>query len=292
MTYDDWVKYKVATGLVHSEQLQAKLLKKLTDPKYKWANLKKEIEEEHATDKVTNAIDRQMQTSQINQLRIKNKSPQTVQTITKGNNDQVNYNLEFRFNLAKDCQQWGRHGQRRAPKPCNQCGFVPFFKCNAHFQPRPQQPQPFQIRGRPFRERLQIVREAEGNENDDAEYNNTLNMIAVRPNPDPLDPDAMPTTAVTEYDRDEHGNPIMPNARQTPLLYTFIREDKRIIHNPFSNPKTYRQVNTPITEVLCLVDSGCVQSVCHPNMAKACGLKIDHTDNLTSQECMPEMEAA
>ena len=284
MMYDEWLQYKIICGLVHSEQLRSKLLKKMTEPGFNLQKLKKFIIEEQATERVTSAIDRHLQISHVNQLSSYKRQVST--------NKADNYQRQQRAQAPMPrvpFQARQRPSMTRPPlpratsKPCHQCGFTPFFRCTQHYQPRLQQPQPFQFKAKPFQRRVQVVREAEGNEpdDDDADYVNTINMISVRANPRPLDPDAIPTTAGPEYDRNEYGNPIMPNPRQTPLLYAFIRADRRIIHNPFSNPRQYRQVNTPITEVLCLADSGCVQSVCHPNMARACGLEIDRSDITT-----------
>ena len=53
MTYDELVKYKIVTGLVHSDDLRARLLKKLTNRDFTSIQVKKEIAEHQATEKVS-----------------------------------------------------------------------------------------------------------------------------------------------------------------------------------------------------------------------------------------------
>ena len=269
MTPDCWIKHKIATGLVHSEQLRNKLLKKLTDPKYKSFNLKKDIEEETATDKVTNAIDRQAHVSQINQLSeyrrqiSSNRSNNYQKHQWQPGGLQPRIPTQPRPRLSNTRPPWTRPTSRA----CHQCGYTPFFECKDHFRPRPRQPGPFQSRGRP---NVQAIREAEEDYDDETQYNNTLNTVTIIPHTDLSDSCA---TMSTKFERNEFGNPIMPTTRQTPLLYAFIRESRKRPHEILSTSS-----NTHITEVLCLADSGCVRSVCHPSMARKCGLRINHND--------------
>ena len=277
MKHDDLVKYKIATGLVHSETLRTKLLKNLTDPKYTTYKLKKEIEEHTATEKVTSVIEKQMQVSQVNQLSTykKNVSSSRAQ----------GYQQRFRQNhqLPRIPFQPRPNSFRpSAPRPgsnnaCRQCGFIPFYNCQTHFRPRQQQQQLRQPR--PFQQRVHQIREpdmpeatASNDQEDDDIYVNTLSTLADVSDRQINALDIALTQVGRQYPRDQNGLPRMPNQRQTPLLYAFIRQDKRRNYYPFYN------VQTPITEVLCMADSGAVQSVMHPNLARLCALEIDYAD--------------
>ena len=262
MTPDCWIKHKIATGLVHSEQLRNKLLKKLTNPKYKSYDLKKDIEEETATDKVTNAIDRQVNASQVNQLSdykrqiTSNRSNNYQKQQWQSGGLQPRIPSQPRPRLSNARPPW----MRPTSRACHQCGYTPFFECREHFRPRPRTPAPFQSRGRP---NIQTLREAEEDEEGESQFSNTLNTVTNIPNA---------CAAMTaNFERNEFGNPIMPTGKQTPLLYAFIREKK-------SHESLPSLPNSHVTEVLCLADSGCVRSVCHPSMARKCGLRINHND--------------
>ena len=276
MTSDCWIKHKIVTGLVHSEQLRTKLLKKLTDPKYKSINLKKDIEEETATDKVTNAIDRN--TSQINQIStykrqaFSNRSDNYQKQQWQSSGLQPRIPFQPRPRVSNTRPPWTRPSSRS----CHQCGFTPFFECSEHFRPRQRPPRPHQQRNQP---NVQTIGEAGENEDDATPYDNTLNTIVVKQYPISS---RSRTMTENEYHRNEYGNPIMSNEKQTPLLYAFIRKIGRRSHD---HPKPYLKTQTPATEVLCLADSGCVQSVCHPSMARRCGLRIDHNDHIDQNVC-------
>ena len=275
MKYDDMVKYKIATGLVHSEALRTKLLKNLTDPKYSTYKLKKEIVEHTATDKVTSVIEKQLHVPQVNQLSTYKKNISS--------NRAQGYQQRFRQPPLPRIPFQPRTNSYRpsAPRPglnnaCRQCGTTPFYNCLAHYRPRQQQNQ---RQPRPFQHRVNVLREPEGNEvvaaneqEDDELYVNTLNTLSHRSDNHINALDINLVQVGRQYPRDRNGLPRMPNERQTPLLYAFIRQHVRRNYFPFHD------VQTPVTEVLCMADSGAVQSVIHPNLARLCNLDIDYND--------------
>ena len=275
MKYDDMVKYKIATGLVHSEALRTKLLKNLTDPKYSTYKLKKEIVEHTATDKVTSVIEKQLHVPQVNQLSTYKKNISS--------NRAQGYQQRFRQPPLPRIPFQPRTNSYRpsAPRPglnnaCRQCGTTPFYNCLAHYRPRQQQNQ---RQPRPFQHRVNVLREPEGNEvvaaneqEDDELYVNTLNTLSHRSDNHINALDINLVQVGRQYPRDRNGLPRMPNERQTPLLYAFIRQHVRRNYFPFHD------VQTPVTEVLCMADSGAVQSVIHPNLARLCNLDIDNND--------------
>ena len=273
MQYDDLVKYKIATGLVHSDALRTKLLKNLTDPKYTTYKLKKEINEHTATDKVTSVIEKQLHVSQVNQLSTYKKNVSS--------NRAQNYQQRFRPPPPRvPFQPRPNFYRPTAPRPgvnnaCRQCGVTPFYNCAAHFRPRQQQQQ--QRQPRPFQHRVNQIREPEVAEpsapveqDEDDLYVNTISTLVETNHINELDINL--TQVGRQYPRDANGLPRMPNQRQTPLLYAFIRQDKKRCYWPFHS------IQTPVTEVLCMADSGAVQSVMHPNLARLCNLEIDYAD--------------
>ena len=276
MKYDDLVKYKIATGLVHSESLRTKLLKNLTDPKYTTFKLKKEIVEHTATDKVTSVIEKQLHVSQVNQLSTYKKNVSS--------NRNQGYQQRFRHSAPMPrvpFQPRTNVYRPNGPRPgannaCRQCGMTPFYNCTAHFRPRQQQQQVRQPR--PFQHRVNAIREPEApqaaveGEIEDDFYVNTLNTLVDKSDSHLNALDINLVQVGRQYPRDQNGLPRMPNQRQTPLLYAFIRQDVRRRYYPFYN------VQTPVTEVLCMADSGAVQSVMHPDLARLCNLDVDYTD--------------
>ena len=277
MKYDDLVKYKIATGLVHSESLRTKLLKNLTDPKYTTFKLKKEIVEHTATDKVTSVIEKQLHVSQVNQLSTYKKNVSS--------NRNQGYQQRFRHSAPMPrvpFQPRTNVYRPNGPRPgannaCRQCGMTPFYNCTAHFRPRQQQQQVRQPR--PFQHRVNAIREpeapqaaVEGEIEEDDFYVNTLNTLVDKSDSHLNALDINLVQVGRQYPRDQNGLPRMPNQRQTPLLYAFIRQDVRRRYYPFYN------VQTPVTEVLCMADSGAVQSVMHPDLARLCNLDVDYTD--------------
>ena len=280
MEYDDFVKYKIVTGLVHSEALRSKLLTKLNEPDFTSYKVKKAIQEYQATEKVTKAIDKHIGLQQVNQVSTYKRQ----QTSSRSNNYQQRQGPAPMPRVPFAPRPSRPPFQQSKNLACRQCGFTPFFHCQQHYRPRQQQRSQPQRHPAPFSRRIQVISEDQAHEgaaaaSDDAYYVNTVNAITDMASVmalDKIDPEVIPVTAGPDYDTDHNGNPVMPNRRQTPLIYCYIREDRRRNYNDAD--KTFVQVNTPITKILALADSGCVQTVMHPNLARQCGLTVDHTD--------------
>ena len=282
MRPDEILKFKIATGLVHSEVLRNKLLNKLNDIKYSLSQLKKEIIEQTATDKVTSAIEKQFHISQVNQLSTYKKNV--------ASNRSQGYQLRFRTSTPVQrpptnpfprlpFQPRPSTHRPTTPRPgfdnsCRQCGFTPFYECAAHYRPR----QPAMLRQpRPFQNRVNQLREPNETHEpvhpaDPEEEQHYVNTLVDKSNKHLNALDINMVQVGRQYPRDANGLPRMPNQRQTPLLYAYIRQDTRRRYHPFQN------IQTPVTEVLCMADSGAVQSVMHPNLARLCALEIDYND--------------
>ena len=155
----------------------------------------------------------------------------------------------------------------RSPNACHTCGLVPYYQCH-HFTQR-QRPQGRGGAGprQQFNRHNAIQANDADFEDEDPNFVNTISTVydstfmAFE-----IDPDVQYSTHTRDFPRDENGLPMMPNWRQTPLLYAFVRLDKRRYPN-VQDRSMYYQKDTPITEVLCLPDTGCVQSVCHVDLA-------------------------
>ena len=285
LQFDAILKYKIVTGLIHAPVLRAKLLRKLTDPEFDSLKLKREIAEYEASEKCTNAIDkfasssvnnlsqyRQQQTQfKLDNYRQRGQAPFPIR-------NQRPFAPRQPFQNQRPTVRFNQPRSTTSVNACRTCGFVPFFNCQ-HYknrgQPRNRQPNFNQ------RRHMEIQANSRDLEHDsDDNFVNTISNVYFSLNAIELDPDVQPVTHVRELPRDDHGLPVMPNQRQTPLIYAFVREDKRRYPNP-NDRSVFFQVHTPITEALCLPDTGAASSVIHPDLARQCSLTIDQRDNVS-----------
>ena len=270
LTVDSLVKYKITTGLIHSPVLRAKLLRKLTEDDFDLLKLKREIAEYEASEKVTSALDK-MAVSQVNQMSAYRH--QQTQRKLDGYRPQAPPPFQprgqrpFLPRTRASSFRPGPFTRPRSPNACHTCGSVPYYQCH-HFTQR----QRLQGRGgagprQQFNRHNAIQANDADFEDEDPNFVNTISTVydssimAFE-----VDPDVQYSTHAREFARDENGLPMMPNWRQTPLLYAHVRLDKRRYPN-VQDRSMYYQKDTPITEVLCLPDTGCVQSVCHVDLA-------------------------
>ena len=262
LTVDAIVKYKIVTGLVHTPVLRSKLLRKLTEEDFDLLKMKREIAEYEASEKVTSAIDR-MAVSSVNQMSAY-RNQQTQRKLDgyrpRGPPPFQNRGQRpfFPRNQATSIRP-GQQARPRSPNACHVCGFIPYHQCK-HFTQR----QRYSGRGgsdavRPSVNRHNAIQASETEfEDDDPNFVNTITTVY-----DSTcmmfegEKDIRFVQHAREFPRDKYGLPCMPNWRQTPLLYAYVRLDEQ----------TYSNTN-PVTEVLCLPDTGAVQSVCHVDLAR------------------------
>ena len=268
------IKYKMITGLTQDEKLRARLLRLAETKNFDNMMLKEEVSSYEATKKVANAIDKQLNGGQVQQIS-QYRSQQRVQKQSQYRHTQPFRGAQQRPSVRPQMRPFQNQTRMQFIRPqlrgqpdlrCRACGFWPFFECKQHVKSAEAAAAGRKKYGHLINRNVNVIDQPEADENEEHLYVNTINAIE----------DVVPTMDDGMYDRDENGLPIMTNPARTPLLFAFVRQDKR----EWLDEGCFRRVPTPITEVLCLPDSGCAKTIMHPKLAKMCQFEIDNTDNI------------
>ena len=274
LKYDDWIKFKIVTGMEQKPHIRDKLLLKCTE--FELTKIKEKINEYEATETMAKTLENSGSVNAISQY----SRDRTVQK-------QQNYRS---YRPQRPPQQrppfqrppFGR-GQaqntyQRPPAPTfslkcrgKNCTVYPYWNCKQHFKGDVK----VQI------ERYgHLVKKGNFNAIEDDDSVKDLTEMYGPPSSEFVNrifntvnaSDVEVVSVQDTYHRDWRGMPLMGNPRSTPLAYVRLKQ----LNVP---PPSEFMTTTPTTEVLAMFDSGATQSLMHIDLANESMIKeIDHND--------------
>ena len=283
ITADEWLKFKIVTGMEQKQALRDKLLLKCDE--FDVTKIKAKINEDAATEAMAKSLEKSSTIFAVSQYS-KDKTNQRHQGYRQSRppfrqpQQQVAPRAPQRYGAPQRQQQppfqpRGQQGQR--PKlnfdlKCRGrfCNVYPYWNCKTHFKGDVK----VQI------ERYGHLVRRQGAFNQIEEDENTKDVGDYIPDGfvNKIFTNYVCTNDVTmisarnTYNRDRLGLPLMPNTRATPLARIRVKQ----LNVP--PPKEF-STTFPTTEVLAMFDTGATQSLMHAKLAEECAIKEIDTDD-------------
>ena len=287
LTADEWLKFKVVTGMEHKQVLRDKLLLKCNE--LDLAKIKEKINEDAATEAMAKSLEKSSTVFAVSQYS-KDKTNMRYQGYRQVRQNQPQFRQPQQQHGPRGPQRFGMQQQQRQQPPfqprgqqgtrpkqnfdlkCRVCGFHPYWNCRNHFKgdvKKQIEKYGHLVRGQGTFNQL----EEDENTKDVSDFApdgfvNKLFTNYVCAN------DVTMISAHDKYNRDRFGLPLMPNTRATPLTYVRVKQ----LNAP---PPTEFSTTNPTTEVLAMFDTGATQSLMHIKLADECVIReIDHDDRI------------